>query len=279
MHGLTRSRSGFIPVILLLATTAAFAGVPVEKAILSDRDIFHPVTSGRGMVASQHALATEAGLDVLREGGNAIDAAVTVGFTLAVVLPRAGNLGGGGFMLIRRADGGCTALDYRETAPRRASRDMFLDRDGAASNEASRYSYRSAGVPGTVAGLAKALADHGTIDLERALRPAIRLARDGFIVDRSLHESLLIVKPRMEASPAAMAIFYGSDGEPPAIGERLVQADLAWSLEQIALHGPDAFYTGAVADRIVDDMSATSGTSPTSGISWNSTPPMVSFGV
>lgn len=242
--------------IFLLLTGPAFA----EQPILDDRDIFHPVYAVNGMVASQQALATEAGVAVLREGGNAVDAAVTVGFALAVTLPRAGNLGGGGFMLIHLAETAETvAVDYRETAPAAADPDMFLDADGEADPEASRYSYRAVGVPGTVAGLALILEKYGTLTLERALAPAIRLAEEGFTVDRALHESLVEVRERMAASAASLAVFYPNDGQPPAIGETLVQADLAWSLRQVATHGADAFYRGAVAERLLADMKGNGG--------------------
>jgi len=247
------------PFLFLLILVPVWASAQ-EQAILADRDIFHPVYAVHGMVATQQSLATEAGLAVLRDGGNAVDAAVTVGFTLAVTLPRAGNLGGGGFMLIHLAETGETlAVDYRETAPAAAYRDMFLAPGGAADPEAARYSYRSVGVPGTVAGLTKILAEYGTISLARALAPAIGLAENGFAVDRGLHESLLTVRERMTASPASLEIFYPDGGEPPAIGDLLVQTDLAWSLRQIAADGADAFYRGAVAQRLLADMRAHGG--------------------
>jgi gamma-glutamyltranspeptidase / glutathione hydrolase len=237
---------------LFLVTTGAIAA---EQAILADRDIFHPVIAEHGMVATQQALATEAGVQVLREGGNAIDAAVTVGFALAVTLPRAGNLGGGGFMLIHLGHSGETvAVDYRETAPQGAGRDMFLDAAGQADNEASRYSYRAVGVPGTVAGLTMILKQYGTISLARALAPAIELAEAGFAVDRSLHESLIAVRKRMAASAASMAIFYPNEGMPPKIGDKLVQKDLAWSLRMIAERGADAFYDGPIAEKLLADL-------------------------
>ena len=233
--------------------------VPIGPVLLDDRDLVHPVIAEHGMVASQQALATAAGVDVLREGGTAIDAAVTVGFVLAVTLPRAGNLGGGGFLLLREGGTGrITAVDYRETAPAAAHRDLFLDENGEADAEASCYSYRATGVPGTVAGLCLVLERYGTIPLQRALAPAIRLAEQGFAVDRALHESLTAAQPRMAASPASLAVFYPG-GRAPAVGETLVQADLAWSLRQIAEHGPAAFYRGAIAERLVADQQAHGG--------------------
>lgn len=251
-------------VLLVLAACAlppapAGATSAPEQPILADFDRVHPVIAEHGMVVSQQALATEAGVQVLREGGNAIDAAVTVGFALAVVLPRAGNLGGGGFLLVREGETGrITAVDYRETAPAAAHRDLFLGADGKADPEASRYGARSSGVPGTVAGLCLALEKWGTIPLERALAPAIRLAEEGFVVTRPLHESLTAVQPRMAASEASLAIFYPGDRS-PAVGEVLVQKDLAWSLRQIAEQGPDAFYRGAIAGKLVADQRAHGG--------------------
>jgi gamma-glutamyltranspeptidase / glutathione hydrolase len=245
----------FATFLLFVAMSATAA----EQAILSEIDIFHPVIAEHGMVSTQHHLATEAGLQVLREGGNAIDAAVTVGFTLAVVLPRAGNIGGGGFMLAHLADRDQTvALDYRETAPAAARRNMYLDEKGDADPQLSRYSHRAVGVPGTVAGLCLVLEKYGTISLQRALQPAIEFASGGFPVERPLHEALVAVQPRMETSAASMKIFY-ADGKPPAIGETLVQTDLAWSLQQIAAQGPGAFYRGEIARKLVADMQAHGG--------------------
>jgi len=215
-----------------------------------------PVIAHNGMVASQHYLATQAGVEVLKEGGNAVDAAVTIGFTLAVTLPAAGNLGGGGFMVAHLADSGETiAINYREKAPGAAYRDMFLDGNGDHDTEKSEHSYWAVGVPGTVAGLTLALEKYGTISLARALQPAIDLAGNGFEVDESLHNSLKYAKKRMQISPASMAIFFKDDGAPYEVGEILVQKDLAWSLKQIRDNGPDAFYKGKIAEKIAADMS------------------------
>ncbi len=231
-----------------------------DSVIYSQKDIFHPVTSKNGMVASQERYATKAGLEVLKEGGNAVDAAVTVGFALAVTLPQAGNIGGGGFMLVRLAkDNQTVAIDYREKAPKAATRDMFLNANGEADPIKSRYSYLAVGVPGTVAGLAMALEKYGTISLERALKPAIELAEKGFPVDEDLHTSLIAVKQRMQASPASMAIFYKPGGVPYEVGDILVQKDLAKSLRLIAKEGIKAFYQGAIAQAIVADMQANGG--------------------
>lgn len=222
--------------------------------------IFHPVAAKNGMVSSQEDLATEAGLEVLQEGGNAIDAAVTMGFTMAVTLPRAGNLGGGGFMLVHLADSPETiAIDYREKAPALATRDMFLDANGDVIPNQSQFSHLAVGVPGTVAGMTMALEKYGTISLARALKPAIELAEAGFPVDQDLHRTLIDVQERLKASRASTEIFYKEGGIPYQVGEILVQQDLAKSLKLIAEEGASAFYQGEIAEAIVTDMEANGG--------------------
>ncbi len=231
-----------------------------EQAILSPRDIFHPVLGTQGMVASQEATATRVGLEVLKGGGNAVDAAVAIGFALAVTLPRAGNLGGGGFMLIHMAESGETlALDYREEAPAAAGRDLFLGADGEVDNQRARFSYLSAGVPGTVAGLAAAQARFGRLSLAEVLAPAIRLAEEGIPVSAALAEGLAARSERLKAWPETARIFFKADGSPYRAGERLVQSDLAWSLKEIARDGADAFYKGEIGRRIAADMKAQDG--------------------
>jgi len=249
-------------ILILLATVSLICTqvVAQDVPIYSPRDIFHPVIAENGMVSSQERYATEAGLAVLKEGGNAIDAAVTMGFTMAVTLPSAGNIGGGGFMLVHLADENQTiAIDYREKAPQAATRDMFLDETGDVDPEKSRHSYLAVGVPGTVAGLTMALEKYGTISLAQALQPAIELAENGFPVSEYLHRSLVAVKERMQAYPASMTIFYKPGGEPYEIGETLMQRDLAQSLRLIAREGSKAFYHGAIADAIVTEMAANDG--------------------
>ena len=244
----------FLPILIIYLTLlqSSFGN---ELPIYSTRARFHPVVAKNGMVVSENKTATEAGLQVLMEGGNAIDAAVTVGFTLAATFPRAGNLGGGGFMLIYHADKKeVNSIDYREKAPLAAHRDMFLDKDGNVDNEKTRYSHLSIGVPGTVAGLTAALEKYGTIPLKRAIRPAIELAEKGFPVYPELRRSLIEVRDRMKSSPESMKIFFKENGEPYSAGEILMQKDLAWSLKQIADHGPDAFYNGAITDRLVSSV-------------------------
>ncbi|RMH19073.1 MAG: gamma-glutamyltransferase [Acidobacteria bacterium] len=244
---------------LSLVPAAVRAEAAPAAAILSDRDVHHPVYGRHGMVVTQEAHATRVGVEILERGGNAVDAAVAVGFALAVTLPRAGNLGGGGFMMIYRAaadgDAGRTiALDYRETAPAQASRDMFLGADGEVDEELARFSHRSAGVPGTVAGLAKALAEHGTMRLAEVLQPAIQLAERGFVVSPELAASLEKRRQHFARWPASAAIFLRPDGEPWQAGDRLVQTDLGWSLRRLAELGPRAFYDGPVGARLVADM-------------------------
>ncbi|MDP2983782.1 MAG: gamma-glutamyltransferase [Candidatus Latescibacter sp.] len=244
-----------LPLLILLLFSSG-----TSRAELPAPGTVQPVESRNGMISSQHALATRAGLEVLREGGNAVDAAVTVGFALAVTLPSAGNLGGGGFMLVHLARSHETiAIDYREKAPQAASRDMYLDKDGAVIPRKSTYSYQAVGVPGTVAGLALALKKYGTIPLSKALKPAIELADKGFIVDEYLHDSLLGAKKEMINYPASMAVFFKEGGEPYETGERIVQKDLAWSLKEIARDGPQAFYSGSIAKKITADMEANGG--------------------
>ncbi len=219
-----------------------------------------PVTGEAGMVATQEAHATRAAANVLSEGGNAIDAAVCAGFTLAVTLPRAGNIGGGGFMLIHlAAENRQTSIDYREKAPVAAHKDMFLNAKGDADTNLSRSSRLATGVPGTVRGLTLALREHGTISLSRAMQPAIELAENGFVVGADLHESLKARPGHFKDSPAALKVYYKADGSAPAIGSKFIQKDLAKTLRLIARKGADAFYCGAIAEAIVADMKANGG--------------------
>ena len=251
------------PLWLLLIALLVFSpvqGAAQETAVVSPRDIFHPVFAENGMVASQEATATRIGVDILKRGGNAIDAGVAVGFALAVTLPRAGALGGGGFMMVHHAETGETvAIDYREMAPAAAHRDMYLDAAGEVDTQLARYTHHAAGVPGAVAGLVHVLDRYGTLPLAEVLAPAIRLAERGILVTRDLSGSLESRRERLQRWPATAAIFYREDGRPYRPGERLIQVDLAWSLRQIAAHGADAFYKGAIAERIAADMAAHGG--------------------
>lgn len=254
------ARALFCLITLFNIIGCSLASAQSAPTIVSYQDIHHPIFAERGMVATQEALASRVGLEVLRQGGNAIDSAVAIGFTLAVTLPRAGNLGGGGFMMIHSAEQGETvALDYRETAPGASTRDMYLDAEGNVDKDKSRYSYQSVGVPGTVAGLALALEKYGTWSLAKALEPAIHLAKKGFIIRKDLADSLAYSKKRLSKWPATAKIFLKPDGSSYQSGDRLIQSDLAWSLEQIAQNGPSAFYEGQIATKIVADMMANGG--------------------
>lgn len=226
---------------------------PVSYGI--EADTFHPVRATQGMVASVDATATQIGVDILRQGGNAVDAAVAVGFALAVTHPQAGNLGGGGFMLLRTASGRATAIDFREVAPARASRDMFLDKQGNADSKLSLTSPLASGTPGTVAGFALAAQKYGTLPLSKLVQPAVELARKGIIVNDALADDLNNYgKEVLLSHENSKAIFFKPDGTPYQKGERLVQANLAHSLSLIAKQGADAFYKGEIADQITAEM-------------------------
>jgi gamma-glutamyltranspeptidase/glutathione hydrolase len=209
-----------------------------------------PVAAEHGMVVSAHRLATQAGLDVLRHGGNAVDAAVAVGYALAVTFPEAGNLGGGGFMLVREAHGAVHYLDFRETAPGAATATMFQDKAGHVVPGASTRGYLAAGVPGTVAGLEYAREHWGSRPRAELLAPAIALAGQGFKLD--LGDATFLADHADElAKDSATAAIFLKDGKPFAPGERLVQADLAQTLSAIAASGPDGFYRGPVMEKFV----------------------------
>ena len=204
------------------------------------------------MVATEEAEASRIGLEVLRNGGNAVDAAATVAFALAVTLPRAGNVGGGGFMLVHDAASGETvAIDYREKAGGQAFRDMFLNEAGEADPEKSRYSGLAVGVPGTVAGMALALERYGTISLAEALEPAIELAERGITVSEHLAASLDGAQDRLRKWPSSAKVFYKAGGVAYRPSETLVQGDLAISLRLIAQQGPKAVYGGPIGQQIV----------------------------
>jgi gamma-glutamyltranspeptidase/glutathione hydrolase len=202
------------------------------------------------MVVSSRHEASAAGQRILAAGGNAIDAAVAVGYALAVVEPCCGNIGGGGFMLIRRADGRETVINFRETAPLAATPDMFLDNSGNPIRNDSLYGYRAAGVPGTVMGLDHAQSEYGRLGRTVVMAPAIALARHGFVLDDSAAASLAARATRLAADPGAARIFLHGDGSPYRAGERLVQTELADTLALIAHQGPAAFYRGPIADRV-----------------------------
>ena len=229
------------------------------QAILSgDRSI--PVEARNGMVVTSHTLATEVALEVLKKGGNAIDAAVTAGFALAVTQPRSGNIGGGGFMLISSQEKKeVVAIDYREKAPAKASRDMFLGADGNVDQNLSRYSHASAGVPGTVAGLALALEKYGTISLAASLAPAIELAEKGFVVTPRFSKGVKSKQALLFKYPAGKKKFQKADGGFYEPGDLYVQPDLAATLKRIAQNGTQGFYRGKTAELIVSEMQSGNG--------------------
>ena len=241
-----------------------FAACAQRPAVVDDRqsepvvrygDLRHPTFGNAGMVAAQNGLSAAVGAAVLADGGSAVDAAIATGFSLAVTLPRAGNLGGGGFMLIHDAEANDTySIDYREMAPRRASRDMFLDADGNVDNERARYSHLSSGVPGTVAGFWAAHQAEGRLPWRRLVQPAIDQARNGIVVSYDMAQILASRRDRLCRDAAACRYFYKPGGIPYEPGERLVQSDLADTLERIAELGPDGFYKGDVAAKIVAEM-------------------------
>lgn len=244
----------------LLPKPATNASQSAANRYDSSNDIFHPVYGKNGMVASEQGLATQVGLDILKQGGNAIDAAVAVGFALAVVLPNAGNIGGGGFMVLHDdKTGKDVAIDFREIAPAKASRDMYLDNQGNVIDGKSLFTHDASGVPGTVAGMEYALKKWGTMPLSKVLEPAIKLADKGFIVSDVLAQTLKEEKSILGKWSASKAIFF-KNGEPLKSGDLLVQKDLAKSLRLIAKQGAKAFYQGEIATKIAKEMQSHGGT-------------------
>ncbi|WP_217575366.1 gamma-glutamyltransferase [Mesorhizobium sp. GbtcB19] len=232
---------------LLTPSAAAFAASPA------------PAKGEHGMVVTAQHLATEVGVEVLKKGGNAVDAAVAVGYALAVVYPNAGNIGGGGFMTVRMKDGRTTFIDFRERAPLAATRTMYLDKDGNPVKGASLDGYLAVGVPGSVAGFEMAREKYGTQSRQDLMAPAIAYARDGFLLNQGDAASFAGSADRLAKDPAAAAIFLKKDGKPYGIGEKLVQPDLAASLSAISEKGPEAFYKGAIANEIVKASGAKGG--------------------
>jgi len=242
-----RSQSVFAALIAFLVATVALAQDYTARRFTS----IPPVTgilAHNGMVVAQESRAARIGVEILDRGGNAVDAAVAVGFAMAVTYPRAGNIGGGGFMVIHLAKGTDTAIDFRETAPAAATPTMFLDAQGNADPAKSRDSGLAVGVPGTVAGLALAEQKYGSgkFTLADLIAPAIRLAQNGFPVEDDLADSLPQSRERLARWPSTMNILFNGD-RPLSEGDRLIQPDLADTLRGIAKDGPDAFYKGSVA--------------------------------
>jgi gamma-glutamyltranspeptidase / glutathione hydrolase len=250
-----------------LALLAFFCLVPVAvsadpASIISPFATARPVIAAHGMVVSQEAEASRVGLDVLKRGGNAVDAAVAVGFALAVTLPRAGNIGGGGFMLIHRADRNQTiAIDYRETAPAATTKEVFLDANGEADPFKSRFSGLAIGVPGTVAGLELAWRKYGSGKFSFAdlIAPAIAFARQGLTVDDDVADSLPLAARALASHSSSSSIYLRADGTVKQAGDHIALDDLAATLEAVAQGGAAGFYSGPVAQKIVDAVQAAGG--------------------
>jgi len=234
----------------LLLTVAVILGVPGAHLISAQQ----ASTGNRGMVVSADSLASVVGMEILKKGGNAVDAGVGVGFALAVTFPLAGNIGGGGFMVIRLADGRTTTIDFREKAPLAAHRDMFLDKKGQFVSARSQRGPLAAGVPGSVAGLLHALDNYGTMNRSTVLEPAIRLARRGFVVrNRFFARELADTYEAFKRFPASLKVFSRNQ-RPVGLGDTLRQDDLASTLDLIKRKGRDGFYGGQTAERIVTEM-------------------------
>lgn len=208
------------------------------------------VEAKHGMVVTSQYLASQVGTDILKMGGNAVDAAVAVGYAQAVVNPCCGNIGGGGFMTIHLADGTDTFINFRETAPAAASADMYLDKEGKVTKDASLYGYLAAGVPGTVLGMDSAQKKYGKLTRQQVMAPAIKLAREGFVLTRADTDILDTTVKRFRQDPESARIFLRKDGEALQPGDRLVQADLAETLNAISEQGPDAFYQGKIPQAV-----------------------------
>lgn len=236
-----------------LALTPAPAAPPAADSVPALSQTVEPVRAPNGMVVSEHWLASEAGRDVLAAGGNAVDAAIATGFALAVTHPSAGNIGGGGFMVIRFPNGTTTTLDFREKAPLGAFPQMWLDESGEYSAETHHYSHKSVGVPGTVAGFDKAHRLYGSLNWERLVYPSVALAQDGFEISDRLAQGLERLTQRAGAHPATVAVF-SKNGTPYEAGETLRQPDLAKTLQRIMLNRRDGFYRGETAKLIADEM-------------------------
>lgn len=246
--------------VLAKACFAAFLSsvLVIAQALPSAAASPAAVKADRGMVVSAHRLASQVGVEVLQNGGNAIDAAVAVGYALAVVYPSAGNIGGGGFMTVRLKDGRTSFLDFRERAPQAASKDMYLDAAGNVVPGRSTAGYLAVGVPGSVLGFETALERLGTLTRAQVMAPAISLAREGFVLDDGDAAVFAGGAKKLGKDEAASRIFL-RDGKAFNAGDRLVQTDLADSLEAIASQGTDAFYKGPIADKIVKASAARGG--------------------
>lgn len=237
----------------LVATALALSCLTAHAASVA------PVAAENGMVVTAQHLASHVGVDVLKNGGNAVDAAVAVGYALAVVYPAAGNLGGGGFMTIQLADGRKTFLDFREKAPLAATPDMYLDKAGNVIPDLSTRGHLAVGVPGTVSGMELALKKYGTKPRKEVIAPAIKLAEDGFVLEQGDVDLLEYATDVFKKDMRDTGSIFLSNGEPMQVGQKLVQKDLSKTLREISEKGADGFYKGWVADAIVTSSQANKG--------------------
>lgn len=237
----------------LIATAFILIHFPVQAASQA------PVAAENGMVVTAQHLATRVGVDVLKDGGNAVDAAVAVGYALAVVYPAAGNLGGGGFMTVQLADGRKTFLDFREKAPLAATADMYLDKQGNVVPDLSSRGHLAVGVPGTVSGMETALSKYGTFKRQDLIAPAIKLAEDGFVLGQGDIDLLSSATDVFKADMADSGSIFLHQGQAMQVGQKLVQKDLAKTLREISAKGSDGFYKGWVAKALVDSSQAGKG--------------------
>ncbi len=244
-------RIKFLKTLLMCSVFLLSVSANCATPIYAGMDTVQPVRAKHGMVSTQEKLATDVGVSILKQGGNAVDAAVAVGFALAVTFPRAGNIGGGGFMLIHLSKNNQTvAIDYREMAPAKAHADLLLDWLGNVDREKALFHGLSSGVPGSVMGMELALKRYGTMSLKQVMQPAIELAEKGFPLSYDFSRSLSVMKKRLQKWPSSKAIFYKKNGEPFQQNDVLVQKDLANTLKIIAEKGSAGFYHGEVARKI-----------------------------
>jgi gamma-glutamyltranspeptidase/glutathione hydrolase len=256
---LRRLSASLVLAISCLLPSATLHAQPT-RTILRNESIHNPVVGLHGMVVTQNDLASEVGRSVLRRGGNAVDAAVAVGFALAVTLPRAGNLGGSGFMLLHLAkEEETVAIDYRSVAPLASDEKLFRDAGGKLDRDSLTYGAKATGVPGTVAGLHQAWKRYGSLPWKELVEPARRLATDGIIVSHDLASTLERGQSTLARYPTSAAIYLRPDGTPWQPGDRLAQKDLAWSLARVRDGGPDAFYRGELAQHLVKAFEADGG--------------------
>lgn len=246
----------FFVLIQFLITNSSYSLIDSSQFQNNGKntEIFKPIFGRNGIVVSEEEIATKVGIDILRQGGNAIDAAVAVGYALAVTLPEAGNIGGGGFMMIwLNKEKKAVNINYREKAPNQSSKNMFLDKNGEINNESVDTSHLSSGVPGTVYGLNFAQKKYGKLSLEQVMKPAIELAENGFTINNALANSLAESKSLLASSTETKKIFF-KNSEPKKEGDKLVQKDLAETLKLISKYGNDGFYKGETAQKIIAEM-------------------------